>query len=167
MRRMAWAVAVWILLVFPPSVPAQAPKDTLPVDLPGEPATLDPHVQWDTDSYHVYRNIFDNLVTRAPDGKIVPQIAKAWRYESDTALVLDLRTDVKFHDGTPLTADDVLFSVRRITDPAFKSPQLSQFNSIVKAEAVGPDRVRLTTSSPYPALLAQLVKLSIVPHAYV
>src|SRR6185295_12060322 len=56
---------------------------------------------------------------------------------------------------------------QRITDPAFKSPQLSQFNSIVKAEAAGADRVRLTTSSPYPALLAQLVKLSIVPHAHV
>jgi peptide/nickel transport system substrate-binding protein len=167
MRRMAWALAVCMLLVSPLSVRAQSGKETLSIDLPGEPATLDPHVQWDTDSYHVYRNIFDNLVTRAPDGKIAPQIAKAWRYESDTALLLDIRTDVKFHDGTPLTVDDVIFSVRRITDPAFKSPQLSQFNSIVKAEAVGLDRVRLTTATPYPALLAQLVKLSIVPHAYV
>jgi peptide/nickel transport system substrate-binding protein len=160
---MAWVPAVWLLLVVPLSAPAQGGKETLSVDLPGEPATLDPHVQWDSDSYHVYRNIFDNLVTRAPDGKIVPQIAKAWRYESDTVLLFDIRTDVKFHDGTPLTVDDVVFSVRRITDPAFKSPQLSQFNSIVTAEAVGRDRVRLTTASPYPALLAQLVKLSIVP----
>src|SRR5262245_40612724 len=167
MRRMAWAVAVWILLVFPPSVPAQSGKETLSVDLPGEPATLDPHVQWDTDSYHVYRNIFDNLVTRNPDGQIVPQIAKAWRYESDTALVLDIRSDVKFHDGTSLTADDVVRSVQPLIDPAFKSPQLPQFDSIVKVEAVGGDRGRLTASSPYPALLAQLVKLSIVPRAYV
>src|SRR3989442_15844890 len=158
MWRLVWGLAVWALVVSPSSVPAQGGKDTLSVDLPGDPATLDPHVQWDTDSYHVYRNIFDNLVTRAPDGKIVPQIAKAWRYESDTALVLEIRSDVKFHDGSPLTVEDVLFSVRRITDPAFKSPQLSQFNSIVKAEAVGSGRVRLTTSSPYPALLAQLVK---------
>ena len=74
---------------------------------------------------------------------------------------------MKFHDGTPLTVDDVVWSVQRIIDPAFKSPQLSQFNSIVKAEAVGSDKVRLTTSSPYPALMAQLVKLSIVPRAYV
>src|SRR6516165_8762233 len=71
MRRMAWVPAVWLLLVVPLSAPAQGGKETLSVDLPGEPATLDPHVQWDSDSYHVYRNIFDNLVTRAPDGKIV------------------------------------------------------------------------------------------------
>jgi len=167
MWRIAWILALWGLVGSPLPAPAQGAKDTLSVDLPGEPASLDPHVQWDTDSYHVYRNIFDNLVTRNPDGKIVPQIAKAWRYENDTMLVLDIRTDVKFHDGTPLTVDDVAWSVQRIIDPAFKSPQLSQFNSIVKAEAVGTDKVRLTTSSPYPALLAQLVKLSIVPRAYV
>ena len=167
MWRIAWILALWGLVGSPLPAPAQGAKDTLSVDLPGEPASLDPHVQWDTDSYHVYRNIFDNLVTRNPDGKIVPQIAKAWRYENDTTLVLDIRTDVKFHDGTPLTVDDVAWSVQRIIDPAFKSPQLSQFNSIVKAEAVGTDQVRLTTSSPYPALLAQLVKLSIVPRAYV
>ena len=167
MWRIAWILALWGLVGSPLPAPAQGAKDTLSVDLPGEPASLDPHVQWDTDSYHVYRNIFDNLVTRNPDGKIVPQLAKAWRYENDTTLVLDIRTDVKFHDGTPLTVDDVAWSVERIIDPAFKSPQLSQFNSIVKAEAVGTDKVRLTTSSPYPALLAQLVKLSIVPRAYV
>lgn len=167
MWRIAWILALWGLVGSPLPALAQGAKDTLSVDLPGEPASLDPHVQWDTDSYHVYRNIFDNLVTRNPDGKIVPQLAKAWRYENDTTLVLDIRTDVKFHDGTPLTVDDVAWSVQRIIDPAFKSPQLSQFNSIVKAEAVGTDKVRLTTSSPYPALLAQLVKLSIVPRAYV
>ena len=167
MWRIAWILALWGLVGSPLPALAQGAKDTLSVDLPGEPASLDPHVQWDTDSYHVYRNIFDNLVTRNPDGKIVPQIAKAWRYENDITLVLDLRTDVRFHDGTPLTVDDVAWSVQRIIDPAFKSPQLSQFNSIVKAEAVGTDKVRLTTSSPYPALLAQLVKLSIVPRAYV
>ena len=60
------------------------PKDALTVDLPGDVATMDPHVQWDTDSYTVYRNIFDNLVTRDVAGKIVPQVATAWRYTDDT-----------------------------------------------------------------------------------
>jgi len=143
------------------------PKDALSVDLPADAATLDPHVQWDTDSYSIYRNIFDNLLTRDADGKIVPQIATAWRYVSDTVIDFDIRTDVKFHDGSALTPDDVVFSVKRITDPAFKSPQLGQFNSIVKAEVVAPATVRLTTKEPYPVLLAQLVKLSIVPKRYV
>ena len=111
-------------------------KDVLSVDLPGQPATLDPHIQWDTDSYHVYRNIFDNLVTRDASGKIVPQVASAWTYRSPTEIEFTIRSDIRFHDGTPLTPEDVVFSVRRITDPAFRSPQLSQFDSIREARVV-------------------------------
>ena len=58
---------------------AVAGKDRLVVDLVGEPNSLDPHVQWNPDSYYVYRNIFDNLLTRDDGGDIVPQIAKSWK----------------------------------------------------------------------------------------
>lgn len=135
----------------------------LTIDLTGEPSSLDPHMQWNPDSYYVYRNIFDNVVTRDNDGEIVPQIATEWDYASETELVLTIRDGVTFHDGTPLTAEDVAFSVNRIIDPEFGSPQLGQFNQIQTAEVVEGNKVKLTTKSPYPALLAQLVKLSVVP----
>src|SRR5215467_5173996 len=147
-HKLASAAALAIALLTSTAY-AQSAKDTLTIDLSNDAATLDPHVQWDTDSYSIYRNIFDNLLTRDADGKIVPQVATAWRYVSDTVIDFDIRTDVKFHDGTALTPDDVVFSVKRITDPAFKSPQLGQFNSIVKAEVVAPNTVRLTTKEPY------------------
>ena len=146
---------------------AQSTKDTLTIDLPNDAATLDPHLQWDTDSYSVYRNIFDNLITRDASGTIVPQIATSWKYLDDKTLDFQIRDDVTFQDGSKLTADDVAYSINRIIDPALKSPQLSQFNQIDKAEATSPTVVKMTTKSPYPALLAQLVKLSIVPKAYV
>ncbi|SEF44403.1 ABC transporter substrate-binding protein [Bosea lathyri] len=165
MKRLSLAAAILACLIAPAA--AQATKDVLTIDAPNDAATLDPHLQWDADSYGVYRNIFDNLVTRDASGKIVPQIATAWRTLDDTHVEFDLRTDVKFHDGTALTADDVVFSVKRITNPDLKSSQLSQFNQIVDAKAEGPGKVVLTTQSPYPVLLAQLVKLSIVPKAYV
>ena len=60
-----------------------------------------------------------------------------------------------------------MYSVERITDKEFGSPQLGQFNNIIKAEKTGDHTVKLTTKGPYPALLAQLVKLSVVPKAYV
>ena len=137
------------------------------VDLVQEPSSLDPHLQWNPDSYFVYRNVFDNMVTRDDEGKIVPQVATAWKQIDDTTIEFTLRSDIKFHDGTPLTADDVVFSVKRITDPEFKSPQLGQFNKIVDATAVNPTTVRLKTDGAYPVLLAQLTKLSIVPKAHV
>lgn len=146
---------------------AATAKDLFVVDLVQEPASLDPHVQWNPDSYFVYRNIFDNLVTRDDEGKIVPQVATAWRLVDDTTVEFTLRSDIKFHDGTALTADDVVFSVKRITNPEFKSPQLGQFSSIIDAVASNPTTVQLKTNGPYPVLLAQLAKLSIVPRAHV
>ncbi len=141
-------------------------KDMLVIDNVQEPATLDPHRQWNPDSYTVYRNIYDNLVTRDSSGAIVPQVAASWQAASDTEVDFQLRDDITFHDGSPLTAEDVVFSVKRITNPEFKSPQLGQFSKIIGAEATGTHSVRLTTDGPYPVLLPQLVKLSIVSKAY-
>jgi len=124
---------------------AQTTRDLITIDLPNDAATLDPHLQWDNDSYHVYRNIFDNLVTRDPSGRIVPQIAESWTQVDDTTITFKIRSDVKFHDGSPLTAEDVVFSIRRIIDPALSSPQLSQFDQIASAEATSPTVVTVKT----------------------
>ncbi|WP_171230914.1 ABC transporter substrate-binding protein [Ruegeria sp. HKCCA6707] len=133
------------------------------IDLAGEPSSLDPHLQWNPDSYYVYRNVFDNVVTRNNAGEIVPQLATEWEQVSDTELVLTIRDDVTFHDGEPLEPSDVVYSVLRITNPDFASPQLGQFNQIIGAAVVDGNKVKLTTDGPYPALMAQLVKLSVVP----
>ncbi len=161
------ALVLCTALMLGAASPALAAKDLLVIDLPADAATLDPHVQWDTDSYSVYRNIFDNLLTRDTAGKIVGQVATSWTYKSDTQIEFKLRPDIKFHDGSKLTADDVVFSIKRITDRAFNSPQLNQFDSITDAVATDPVTVLVTTARPYPVLLAQLVKLSIVPKAIV
>lgn len=138
-------------------------KETLVVDLVNEPASLDPHLQWNPDSYYVYRNIFDNLLARDDASEIVPHVATSWEYVDDTTVDFEIRDGITFHDGEPLTAEDVVYSIRRITDPEFNSPQLGQFNKITGAEVLDENTVRVTTDGPYPVLLAQLVKLSIVP----
>ena len=103
MRKLTFAAAIIACLVTPAA--AQTANEVLTIDAPNDAATLDPHLQWDTDSYGVYRNIFDNLLTRDATGKIVPQIATAWRFVDDTHVEFDIRPDVKFQDGTPLSAE--------------------------------------------------------------
>lgn len=144
-----------------PSLAAE--KQQIVIDLVNEPSTLDPQLQWNPDSYFVYRNIFDNVVTRDNAGKIVPQVATEWKNASPTKVVLTLRDDIRFHDGSLLTAEDVAFSINRIIDPKFASPQLSLFNKIEKADVSGAHEVTLTLKRPYPALLAALTNLSVVP----
>ena len=157
-----WIVCSAVLTLFAVGT-VFAAKDTLVVDLVNEPASLDPHLQWNPDSYYVYRNIFDNLLTRDGESEIAPFVATSWEYVDDTTVDFTIRDDIMFHDGQPLTPEDVVYSIERITDAEFNSPQLGQFNKIVGAEVVGDNQVRVTTDGPYPVLLAQLVKLSIVP----
>jgi peptide/nickel transport system substrate-binding protein len=164
LRRVAAAV---ILCLAAAPAGAQFQKDRLVIDMPADAGTLDPHLQWDTDSYMVYRNIFDNLVTRDRDGRIVPQVASAWRYIDDKTIEFTIRQDIVFHDGTPLTVEDVLFSVRRILDPRLKSPQLTQYDQIASVEATGPATLVMRLRATYAPLLSQLVKLSVVPKAHV
>jgi peptide/nickel transport system substrate-binding protein len=162
--RTAMATLCCLLLTAPAF--AQG-KDNLTVDLPNDVSTMDPHLQSDTDSYSVYRNIFDTLVDTDASGKIVPALATGWHYAGDTTIVFDLRTDVTWQDGSKFTADDVAFSVKRITDPATKSSQLSQLDQIVGAEVTGPAQVTLHTKTPWPVMLKQARNLAIVPKAYI
>jgi peptide/nickel transport system substrate-binding protein len=149
------------------SAPASAAGRSLVIDEPGDPATLDPGLQYDTTSYSVYRNIFDTLLGREPaSGQIVGRLAKSWKTIDPTTWEFDLQDGVKFHNGDALTADDVKFSLDRMLDPNFKSPQFQNFSSIKEIVAVSPTTVRIITQEPYPALLAQLVNLSVVPAAY-
>jgi peptide/nickel transport system substrate-binding protein len=160
-RAVAAGLGLSLLSYAPMSMAGE--KLNFVVDLVNEPSSLDPQMQWNPDSYHVYRNIFDNLVTRDNAGKIIPQIATSWKGVSDTEIVFTLRDDVHFHDGAPLTAADVAYSVNRIIDPKLASPQISQFNRIATAAVSGDREVTLTLKRPFPALLAALTNLSIVP----
>lgn len=157
------AAALLLLAVAAGAAGAQV-KETLTIDLPNDAATLDPHLQSDTDSVAVYRNIFDPLIANV-GGKLEPRLATAWRYTDDRTIVFDLRTDAVWHDGSKVTAEDVAFSVRRITDPKTRSSQLSQLDQIIAAEVTGPAQVTLRTKTPFPPLLVQVSNISIVPRA--
>ncbi|MGA8117342.1 MAG: ABC transporter substrate-binding protein [Actinocatenispora sp.] len=142
-------------------------SDTLVVDLTSYPATLDPAHQYDTSSYSVYRNIFDQLLRRDPrTNKIVPWLAKSWHQDSPTRWTFAMRGGVKFSDGSPLTAEDAAYSIERILDPKFGSEQFANFSAIDSAHASG-DNLVVRTKFPSPTLLSYLTTLSVVPKAYV
>lgn len=183
LKKASWLLLLVVLLAGcsiannskqqPDSSPAQDSQESkglnryLVVDLTNEPATLDPGLQYDSSSYSVYRNIFDNLLRRDPKtGDILPWIATKWEKVSETEWVFTIRDDVKFHNGEPLTANDVAFSIERILDPEFRSPQQANFNMIESVKAEG-NTVVIQTKTPSPTLLTQLVNLSIVPEKYV
>lgn len=139
----------------------------LTVDLPGYPATFDPGLQYDTSSYTVYRNIFDQLLTRDPSShKVAPGIADSWRQTGPTTWTFAIHPGITFSNGEQLTAADAAFSIDRILDKSFNSPQFANFSAISKASGTG-QTLTITTKKPSPTLLSYLTTLSVVPKDYV
>jgi peptide/nickel transport system substrate-binding protein len=139
----------------------------LTVDLSSYPASLDPGLQYDTESYSVYRNIFDQLLHRDPTTEqVVPWLATSWKQQNATTWTFTIRKGVKFSDGEPLTAADAAFSIERILDPKFASQQEANFSAIASAAGSG-NTLTITTKFPSPTLLSYLTTLSVVPEAYV
>ena len=140
---------------------------TLVVDLDAAPSNLDPGLQYNLESYWVYRNIFDQLLTDNPKtDTIEPDVATSWKNISPTKWAFTIRTGIKFTNGQPLTAQDVAYSLERIINPSFDSPQAPNFAEVKSVSASG-NQVTITTTQPDPVLLGNLTTLSIVPKNYI
>ena len=93
-----------------------------------DPPTLDPHLTTDATSARIIVEVFGGLVTIDPDLNIVPDLAESWGISDDGRVyTFHLRPDAKFHDGTPVTAHDVQWSLERVTNPLTESPVADQY----------------------------------------
>jgi peptide/nickel transport system substrate-binding protein len=101
--------------------------------------------------------VWDTLIHRDPDTSAYkPLLATAWRWIDPTTLELDLRTDVTFHDGRAFSADDVVYTINYVIDPANKVTNPSNVNWIQRAEKTASHQVRLVLKAPFPAAIEYL-----------
>src|SRR5262245_4579804 len=91
-------------------------KKELVVAQGGDIANLDPHLSTSSNDIRISFNIFDNLTSRRPDGKLLPGLATEWKLQGQTAWAFKLRPGVKWHNGDPFSSADVKFSVDRSLD---------------------------------------------------
>src|SRR5688572_735541 len=118
LARAAAALAVCVFAACGPAAPRPAPKDTLYRHLGGDPATLDPTTTTEENGILVEAMIFRPLVGLDADRRTVPALARTWT-ESPDGLAYEFRLDpfAEWEDGSPVTSDDVLFTIERIRDP--------------------------------------------------
>lgn len=144
------------------AVPAALAQE-LRIGLSSNPQSSDPHYFNNDAISAMLSHIYEPLVTLDADTKLAPGLAKSWRAVNDTTWEFKLREGVKFHDGTPLTADDVVFSLDR---PATITNSPSSFTTYTKGitskKAVDPLTVVLTTAAPAPLLPNDLTRIFIV-----
>ena len=132
---------------------AQKSADTLRVAWRDAVTNLDPYYNQQRTGLILAHHLFDGLVHRDPETfTLRPLLATAWRYVDDTTLEFELRRGVTFHDGSPFSADDVVYTVATIlADPDISVP--SNFTWLEGAEKVDSHRVRLKLKRIFPAAI--------------
>jgi peptide/nickel transport system substrate-binding protein len=129
--------------------PLFAAPEQLMIAVDGDVSSLDPSKDSAPLSLGYRLNVFDSLTELDREGAVHPRLAKDWSYSDDLRVwTFNLRDDVKFHDGTELTAEDVVFTAQRILADE-KSPVRQFMRLIEKAEAVDKHTVRFTLVQPY------------------
>src|SRR5919106_3319147 len=110
----------------PSAVPASAQAQTtakreLVVAQGGDISKFDPHFSTSSNDIRISFNLFDNLTSRHPDGKLHPALATEWKLTNPTTWTFKLRQGVKWHNGDPFSSADVKYSLERTWDPNVKT----------------------------------------------
>lgn len=130
----------------------------------GDPQTMDPYSQNEGLTNNFSQLIHDRLVDRDQKMNIVPGLAVSWEMVDDTTWRFKLRQGVKFHDGSPFTADDVVFSIERAQHP---TSQIAQYaRAVGKPVKIDDYTVELRQDKPNPIILQHLDTLFIMSKAW-
>lgn len=166
MRRILLATALALGVV----TPALAqPQRNLTIGMGGVPTGYDPHYHSTNNNNAQLRQIFNGLLDLDTSGRVFGVLAESWRVVDDLTWEFRLRENIRFHDGTPFTPEDVAFSIARVpTIQNSPGPFTTQVRPVTRVEVVDPRTVRLHTSAPTPFLdrdFAQVFMLSRRIHA--
>jgi peptide/nickel transport system substrate-binding protein len=147
------------------SGPASGPRpDTLVIAMPSAPSTLDPRKSVENPiDFSVANNVVEGLTYYDQEAKdIRPRLAESWQQEDATHWLVRLRQGVTFHDGSAMTSEDVVQSLRWSRDSQ-GSAYLASLSSVTDAEPDGEFGVRFTTKAPEPVLPSRLRYLWVLP----
>jgi peptide/nickel transport system substrate-binding protein len=126
--------------------------------------TMDPHSQNHSTTLSILQHTYEGLTRYTKDYKIEPCLAVSWQQVSDTQWRFNLRKDVKFHDGSPFSADDVVFSFGRIKQP--QGTNQVYVTGIKEVKKIDDYTVDFLLEGPTPILLRNIVDFRIMSKAW-
>lgn len=145
-------------------------KNLITVDLGSDVATVDPQLGEDSQSHRITNDLFEGLTINDQHNQVVAGLADKWETSPDgKTYTFHLRKDIKFSDGSPITANDVVYTYRRLVDPKVSSSYNMLLNNVVNGKeiiqgkkpittlaikAVDNDTVEITLVHPDPSFLA-------------
>lgn len=144
-----------------------------------EPATLDPNLAESNVEFYIFNDVFEGLLRVGKNGEVIPALATKW-VQQGNVWTFYLRPEAKWSNGDPVTADDFVYSWRRLTDPKTASPYGSYLASAyvlnaaeinagskppteLGVKALDAHRLQVTLVEPNSYLLKQLVHFPVLP----
>jgi peptide/nickel transport system substrate-binding protein len=145
------------------AAPAATGKDSVVLVFGSDVTSMDPHNHILREGIKLFYHLFDNLGVRNYEtGKVGPWLATGWKATGDLTWEMDLRTDVKFHNGDLFTAETVKANLDRVLNPENKIPQRGNWEAVDRVEVAGPHKVIWHTKKPYPVFAERLQNLQFV-----
>ena len=142
-------------------------SSVLKIGLQSEPSAMDPHYHNLTPNNMMAKYTFDPLIKQDHKQNLKPGLAVSWKPISDLTWEFKLRRDVKFHDGSPFTAEDVKFTLERAPKVPNSPSSFGRFiNHVKKIEIVDTYTVRLTTADPFPLMATYMSGFTIISKKY-
>lgn len=140
--------------------------DTVVFMIQSSPANLDPRIGTDEGSEHIDELLFDGLVGVNRKFEFTPALATSWEQPDPRTLIFRLRSGVRFSDGRPMTARDVVWSVDSMRNGTVISPKAAAYSSVASVEAAGPQTVVFHLKDPDNFLLTNLATgaFGVVPY---
>ena len=181
--HLAMSLTLFMPLTYAATVPDDiklAPNQQIVINNGSEVASLDPHKTEGVPESNIILNLLDGLVNTDNAGNVVPGVAESWQNQQGKVWVFTLRNNAKWSDGKPVTAQDFVYSWRRLADPKTASPyasylQAAHFTNIdnvldgkmspeqLGVKALDDRHLQITLSEPVPYLVAMLAHTAMKP----
>jgi len=162
MFRMLQVAAAALALALVPVAHAQKERE-VSIGLQAAITSIDPHFHNLSPNNSLLLHVFEPLVKRDANQKLVPGLATSWKAVDDLTWEFKLRKNVRFHDGSPFTADDVVFTLKRVPDVPNSPSSFATFTKpIVDVKVVDPHTIVFKTAAPHVLLPSDLGSVYIV-----
>jgi peptide/nickel transport system substrate-binding protein len=155
--KVIWGVIAAVALAISPATAVE-----LVIGTKLEPSSVDPHYHNLGPNNAVARHIFDRLVHTDENQRLGPGLAVSWRAINDKSWEFKLRRGVKFHDGTPFTADDVLFTFERAPNVEASPSSFALYTKGKTLEKIDDYTIHIITEKPYPLMPNDVSTINII-----
>jgi peptide/nickel transport system substrate-binding protein len=162
MQRILRLIVAGFALAITAATPALASRE-VSIGLQAAITSMDPHYHNLSPNNSMMLHVFEPLIKRDDNQKLVPGLATSWRAIDDLTWEVKLRKNVRFHDGSPFTAEDALFTFKRVPNVPKSPSSFATFTqAIVDAKAPDPHTLILKTAAPHVLLPSDLASVMIV-----